>query len=637
MSVADQIDRRAMLGRLAVIGTTAAAWSSESAHGQLSMPVPTLPQPAMPVAPQPHVGCGVRGRMTGAQAAVRALQLEGTPCVFGIPGAQNNELWDEFKQAELPYLLVSHEFSASVMADAAARTTGTVGVCSVVPGPGLTNTLTGLGEARLDSVPLVVLVTDVKRGPGAPAFQVHQLDSIGLLRPVCKAVYQVSSPDQIPSAIHEAHRLAREGEPGPVGVVVPYDLYIKSAEFNDSGPRVIRLPYDEVAIERAIGMLDAQSGCRVGIYAGQGCVSATQSLRRVAEILQAPVATSVSGKGVFPESHPLSVGWGYGAYGTRAAEEAFRHVDLVLAVGVRFSEVSTANYAVPEVGSLIHVDASPESLERNVKTDLAVCADSQLFLDRLLAERHRIARQPDPRLWRHVARARRRDSVEACRARVLQDVDPMLLYARLNQHLGAEDLLVVDVTSSMHWAAEVYRVEYPLRYVAPMNNQSMGYAIPAAIGAQRVRPDRRVVAVTGDGCLMMSGLELATAARAHLPVKLFVLDDGAYHYMQMLQKPVYRRTTATELPTIGYPQLASALGVAYLEVFDNNALDAVISQAMQIAGPVLVRVRASYEGREIRWLSALREHYIDGLATDQKVRMASRIAGRVLIPGSEND
>ncbi len=376
---------------------------------------------------------------------------------------------------------------------------------------------------------------------------------------------------------------------------------------------------------------------RIGIYAGLGCVDASPSLAAVAELLQAPVATSVSGKGAIPDNHPLAVGWGYGKQGTRAAEAAFKEVDLVLAIGVRYSEVSTANYAIPKHDVLIHVDINPQNIGRNVPAHVAVCSDANVFLARLLADGDVVRRAPCPALWQHIHNHRQVDRCEAATVRIAPAVDPMFFLSQLRAALGPDELIFVDVTASTHWAAETMEVPGPRRFFTPADNQSMGWAIPAAIGAQRVRPDRQVVCVTGDGCFLMSAIETSTAARAGLPVKFFVLDDGAYHYMQMLQEPMYRRTTATELARIDFAAFAHSMALSFNEITDNADAFSGVQRALATPGPVLTRVVVSYEGRELRWLNALRAQYVRKLPNPQKVRLAARIGVRALNPQSDND
>jgi acetolactate synthase-1/2/3 large subunit len=536
----------------------------------------------------------------------------------------------------VPYLLVAHEASASVMADASARVTGQVGVFSVVPGPGLTNAMTGIGEALLDSVPIVGIITDVTRGANAPIGQVHSLPNTHLVRPIVKAVFEVHHVAEIPGALFQAFRFARAGEPGPVAVIIPFSLYSEVYDYDCGIPLPFPLPFDECAYGQALCLLSDKRR-RVGIYAGLGCQDAGPALMAAAELLQAPVATSVSGKGCIPDSHPLAVGWGYGKQGTRAAEHAFKHIDTVLAVGVRYSEVSTANYAIPQHDTLIHVDANPANLGRNVHADVKLCADARLFFDRLLYDGAAIQRPPAPRLVQSIRDGRALDQRENTRVQITCGVDPMVFLTQLRCALGPEELIFVDVTASTHWASEAMMVDGPRRYVTPANNQSMGWAVPAAIGAQRVRPDRMVVSVTGDGCFLMGAMEMSTAARAGLPVKFFVFDDGAYHYMQMLQEPVYRRTTATEIARINFAAFAAGVGVGYNEIAQNADIPCGITRTLSFPGPILTRVVIGYEGREIRWLSALKSTYFRRLPTDQKVRLAARIGARSIGHHPDND
>jgi acetolactate synthase-1/2/3 large subunit len=411
--------------------------------------------------------------------------------------------------------------------------------------------------------------------------------------------------------------------------LIPFPLYAEVWDYDHAPPPPRPVPFDEAAYQQVLGHLrDCRK--RVGIYAGFGCVDSGPALAAVAEVLQAPVATSVCGKGVIPDSHPLAVGWGYGKQGTRTAEAIFKDVDLVLAVGVRYSEVSTANYAIPEHDCLIHVDANPANLGRNLPTHVKLCADSRVFFERLLADSASIRRPASPKLHQRIRRLRQVDRCAASTVKIEDAVDPMYLLSQLRGVLGPEELILVDVTASVHWASEAVEVPGPRRYFTPTNNQSMGWAIPAAIGAQRVRPDRRVVCVTGDGCFLMSALEMSTAARAGLPVKFFVFDDGAYHYMQMLQEPVYRRTNATEIARIDYAAYARAVGLSYNQIACNADVVGGLQRAMACPGPILTRVIVSYDGREIRWLSAVREHYLRALPGSQKVRLATRVGVRTI-------
>jgi acetolactate synthase-1/2/3 large subunit len=578
----------------------------------------------------------VAGHLTGAKALVDTLLAEGTECVFGIPGAQENELWDAMKCRGLCYLLVTHEFSAACMADGYARSTGKPGVICIVPGPGVTNSLTGIGEALLDSIPLVCIVGDVARGDKYRPFQVHELPQAGLLRQVTKEVFEVQHVGDIPNAVRQAFQLACCGEPGPVAVVVPYNLLIETHNFDSPPLAPAGVPFDEAAFSQALALLGDRK-LRVGIYAGLGCMDYSCGLVQLAETLQAPVATSVSGKGVIPENHPLAVGWGYGPQGTRTAEHIFKSVDLVLALGVRYSEVSTGFYSDPQTRHLIHVDANPHSLGQIMKTDVCVHADAGLFIDRVNAEADCVRRPPDDKLVARIKQGKAEDVRKNAEWYAQCGVDPMAFLLALRHCTCADALVFVDVTVSEHWAAEAFLTVQPRTYFNPTNNQAMGWSIPAALGAQRVHPGRQTVTVTGDGCFLMSAMEISTAAREGLPVKFFVLDDQAYGYMQLLQKSVYLRTTATILARLDYAALAHGWGVGYQEITGHHDLEALIRGALESPGPVLTRVVTDYRKRPVRWIDAVKSRYTKELTTEQKVRFAARMGVRALELKKESD
>jgi acetolactate synthase-1/2/3 large subunit len=578
----------------------------------------------------------VVGHLTGAQAVVETLLRLGVECVFGIPGAQQNELWDTMKARHLPYLLVTHEFSAATMADGYARSKGKPGVICIVPGPGLTNALSGIGEALLDSVPMVCIVGDVANGEHYRPFQVHEMRQADLLRPLTKAVYNVGRTAEIVPAIQQAYRLAQAGEPGPVAVIIPYNLLLNAQHFHCPPLAPCALPFDEAAFGTAMHLL-GNVRLRVGIYAGQGCMDFSPQLVQLAEVLQAPVATSISGKGTMPENHPLSVGWGYGPQGTRTAEAAFREVDLVLAIGVKYAEVSTGFYAQPQHRHLIHVDINPQNIGRIMRTEVCVNADAGLFLERALAQSDCLRRPPNPRLVAHIRQLKDAEARTNAQLYARCGADPMAFLCALRRLTSCDALTFMDVSCSQYWTAETFTTVQPRTFFNPTNNQAMGWSIPAALGAQRVFPGRQVITITGDGCFLMSAMEISTAARACLPVKFFVLDDQSYQYMQRLQRPAYLRTTATILARLDYAALARGFGVAYQEIICNRHLDGGIQQALDFPGPVLVRVVTDYRGRPIRWVDAARQRFTQELSPAQKVRFLARIGSRALDVMPQND
>ncbi|NBO93648.1 MAG: thiamine pyrophosphate-binding protein [Planctomycetia bacterium] len=426
-----------------------------------------------------------------------------------------------------------------------------------------------------------------------------------------------------------------EGEPGPVGVVVPYPMLIETALF-DSGPYgACAVPFDALAFDRALGIL-GDGRLRVGIYAGVGCMDYGDSLTKVAELLQAPVATSVSGKGVMDECHPLAVGWGYGAHATRTAELAFQKVDVVLAIGVKYSEVSTGFYSIPPHRHHIHVDANAANLGQVVSPSVCVHSDAGVFLSKLLENEARLSRPACRPLTEAIARHKEAEAKEYARCYAAHGVDPMHFVLALRRATACDALTFTDVTVVEHLAAAAYQVSRPRTYFNPVDNQAMGWSIPAALGAQAVMPGRQVVTITGDGCLLMSAMELSTAAREGLPVKFFVLDDAAYTYMQILQKSAYRRTTATQLARLDYASLAKGLGLTHIELTPGD-LEAKIRGILAMHGPVLTTVPVDIGKRPIRWIEAVRGRYTRELSTGQKVRFAARIGVRSIKLFKEND
>ena len=262
------------------------------------------------------------------------------------------------------------------------------------------------------------------------------------MQPVVKGLFEVHHQAEIPGAFFQAFQVARMGEPGPVAVLIPYPLYAEVWDYDTPVPPPGPLPFDEAAYQQVLAwLMDRRQ--RVGIYAGLGCVDDGGTLAAVAELLQAPVATSVSGKGCIPDSHPLAVGWGYGKQGTRAAEEAFKDVDLVLAVGVRFSEVSTAYYAIPRTNTLIHVDANPYNLGRNVPACVTLCSDSRFFFDRLLADGAAM-RRPDcvDAAEKNRQGCARTTGAEAVTVKISPCVDPMFFLSQFRCALGPDELIL---------------------------------------------------------------------------------------------------------------------------------------------------------------------------------------------------
>jgi acetolactate synthase-1/2/3 large subunit len=283
------------------------------------------------------------------------------------------------------------------------------------------------------------------------------------------------------------------------------------------------------------------------------------------------------------------------------------------------------------------VDSNKNNLGKVVPAEVCVHADAGCFLEALLAQAEVVRRPPDPHLIGCIRSYRADDCKEHCKVYAECGADPMQFLLTLRRQLSPDALVYVDVTITEHWAAEAFPVLVPRTYFNPVDNQAMGWSIPAALGGQVACPERTTVTVTGDGCFLMSGLEVSTAAREGLPVKFFILDDQAYHYMQRLQRAAYLRTTATHLARLDYQALAHGLGVGYNEITATDGLEAGIRYALATPGPVLTRVVTDYRKRPIRWINATRRRYVQEMGPQQQMRFAGRMAARALHPHQPND
>jgi len=310
---------------------------------------------------------------------------------------------------------------------------------------------------------------------------------------------------------------------------------------------------------------------------------------------------------------------------------------VVLAIGVRFSEVSTGFYGLPQHRHLIHVDINPENLGRIMRTQVCINEDAGYFLDRLLQCAPQLCRPTNQRLLDFIRARKQSDFRKHHEIFARCGCDPMAFILALRRCTDPEAMVFLDATVAQFWAAEAFTATSPRTWFIPTDNQAMGWSIGAALGAQRTFPCRQTLTITGDGCFLMSGMEISTAAREGLPVKFFVLDDQAYQFMQQLQRPAYLRTTATILARLDYRALAQGWGVAYQEITGTNDLEACIRGTLLHNGPVLTRVVTDYRNRPIRWISATRQRYTQELSTEQRVRFLARIGSRALDLHPAND
>jgi len=570
----------------------------------------------------------MKGR--GADVVVRALAEEGCRFTFGIPGTHNIELYDALERSgQVAPVLVTDEQSASFMADGVARATGGLGVVNLVPGAGVTHALSGIAEAFMDTVPLLVLTCGIRNDTGR-AYQLHDIDQAALLRPVCKAVFQAARAEDLYATVRRACRLARSGAPGPVAVEVPANLYLLTHELGtplfeepDPGPKTP----DPALVEAAAQRLAAAR--RPALYLGLGCRAATDQAVAVAETLGAPVCTTISGKGVFPEHHPLFLWNLFGAAAPPYVRGVMDRCDALLAIGCRFGEVATASYGLEPPTSLIHVDADAGVLGRNFPAAVAVEADSGAFLDALLARLE--PRAADPALESTILAGRREVAAGQRAGGAPGRVAPAALLDAL-QELAPDAIWATDSGNGTFLAMELLRLDRPGRFLAPVDYSCMGYSVPAAIGAKLANPEADVIALPGDGALLMTGLELLTAAANRAGVLVCVLRDGELAQIAQFQRTTLNRDTASVLPPYQVEDLARAAGCRYVPLAPAEDLRPVLRQALELTRngvPVVVDVPVDYS-RKTYFTKGVVTTNFWRLPLADRLRLAARALGRRL-------
>ena len=548
-------------------------------------------------------------KLTGGEIVRRALEAEGIRYTFGIPGTHNIELYEALADSDqVRPILVTDEQSAGFMADGLWRASGELGCVNIVPGAGLTHALSGIAEAYMDGVPMLVLGCGIRRD-ARYAFQLHDIDQLAIAKPVTKGVFRPGSGPELYAAIRDACGLARSGTPGPVMVEVSVDLYLTR---HDVDPEQWR-PAPDLAppaptpesLRDAAARLGAP-GARPLLYVGLGAQHATAELIELAERLEAPVATTIQGKGVFPESHPLFLWNGLGATTPPFVRSVAGDCNVMLALGCRFSEVGTGSWGFEAPGPLIHVDINPDVLNRNLKADLGIASDARLFLTGLLEELARPPVRPSasppvrPAIAAGHAQTRAARAARASASRVT----PAVILEAIQRVFGASTIYVTDSGNGTFLAMECLRLERPGRFLAPVDFSCMGYAVPAALGARLGRPDAPVVALAGDGALLMTGLELLTGAQLGLPVAVIVLRDRELAQIAQFQSAAFGRRMASELPDYHVGSLAEACGVEWLRLDRDDEVDDVIraAHATVLAGrPVVVDSAIDY--REKTWFT----------------------------------
>jgi acetolactate synthase-1/2/3 large subunit len=572
-------------------------------------------------------------KKTGAELVVRALEDEGIALAFGIPGTHNIELYDALgASASVRAVLVTDEQSASFMADAAARASGRMACVNVVPGAGLTHAMSGIAEAFLDGIPMLVLGCGIRRDTGK-AYQLHDVDQAGLARPVTKAQLRPERGEELYAVVRRACGLAREGVPGPVFVEVPADHYLFRHEADLASPPPEPPPPTpkEETVAQAAALL--QQAKRPLLYLGLGAAGAGADLVTLAERLEAPVSTTFQGKGVFPESHPLWLWPGFGDAAPRFARDAAASCDATLAIGCRFGEVATGSYGVRPPRPLVHIDIDPMVPGRNYPTDLTVTGDAAAAVKVLLPRLH--ARGEDAELRRLLRDGHAETGRELSRPSEGR-VAPHLLLRALQAEFGPNTIFTTDSGNGTFLAVEGLRLDRPGRLLAPVDYSCMGYAVPAALGAKFACPEAPVVALAGDGAFLMTGLELLTAAQNGLGLAIFVLRDRALAQIAQFQSTALGRKTCSELPDYDLPGLARSLGVEALALSTDGEIPEVVRRAREVSAagrPVLVDTAIDYSVKTFFTRGVVKTNFLR-LPWADCLRFVARALGRKAFGGA---
>lgn len=570
-------------------------------------------------------------KKTGAALARFALEQLGVRFTFGIPGVHNTELYDELNASEkIQPVLVTHECGAAFMADAVSRTSDSIGTLVIVPAAGVTHAASGIGEAGLDGIPMLIISGGI-HSDSPYRYQLHDIDQHALLKPITKATFRIGSHAEVIPTLYEAYRIATGGEPGPVFVELPYNIGNFLGEVDEMPVFQNAIPAPQAnteALREAARLLVGAK--RPGLFLGWGAVGAQAELVRLAELLDAPACTTLQGLSAFPGNHPLHVGMGFGDYAVPAAANAFAGCDCLLAVGTRFSEIPTGSYSMPVPDCLIHADINPEVFNANFPARVTLQGDAAQLIPALLREVETL--QPAARSG---MTARIRADKAAYRDEWFKHdsqgrVNPARFFAELRSQLDDEAIVVADDGNHTFLIAELMPIHGPRRYLSPSDFNAMGYCIPATIGAKLANPDKTVVGVVGDGALRMTGLELLTASQLRLGVPLFVFNDGELSQIAQAQEIPYNRKTCTVLQPLNVKALAEATGAAFVAIDGNEGCAEGIRQALELAAqnrPVLVDVRVDYSKRT-RFTQGVVKATLKRFTPRDKVRVIGRALWR---------
>jgi len=540
--------------------------------------------------------------LTGAQIVVRALVDNGVTDLFGYPGGAVLPIYDAlFHEPRLRHILVRHEQGAAHAAEGYARSTGKVGVVLVTSGPGATNAVTGIVDALMDSIPLVVITGQVPTHLiGSDAFQ--ECDTVGITRSCTKHNYLVKDAADLPRVLHEAFRIAATGRPGPVVVDVPKDVQFASAAYvgpAEASPihdyRPPRAPDPRAIAEAAHFLAHAKAPI---IYSGGGVINAgpaaSQTLRELAKLTGAPVTSTLMGLGAFPADDPAWLGM-VGMHGAFEANHAMHDCDVMLAVGARFDDRVTGRLDAFSPGSKkIHIDVDPSSISKVVRADVRVLADAGEALAALVQvlKRERLAKDRLAPWWKQIDTWRaRRCFAYAPSTEIIKPQYAIQRLAALTK--GRDVYITTEVGQHQMWAAQYFGFNQPNRWMTSGGLGTMGYGLPAAVGVQTAHPKSLVIDIAGDASVQMTMQELSTAIQHDLPIKVFILNNEwmgmVRQWQQLLHGERYSHSYSASLPD--FVKLAEAYGCMGLRAERPDELDGLIEEMIDAPVPVVLDCR----------------------------------------------
>ena len=505
-------------------------------------------------------------RLSGAKALIKSLENEGVEVIFGIPGGAILPVYDALYGSSIRHILVRHEQCAAHAADGYARASGRVGVCMATSGPGATNLVTGIATAYMDSSPIVAITGQVARHMiGRDAFQ--EADIIGITTPITKYSFQIRSAEEVPRVVKEAFYLAAEGRPAPVLIDFPVDVQREEAEMDFDvkiSPhlnKVVKEPHP-LQVKRATEiLLNAE---RPVILAGGGVIisNASEELRALAELLMIPVMVTLMGKGAFPENHPLYIGR-IGMHGSAAANKLIMEADAILAVGTRFSDRSTGRFdTFARDATLIHVDIDAAEIGKNIRPDIPIVADAKHALKAIYEAAKELARRKDNSTW--LQRVKEvKESLEKTGQHSADELSPKNLIREIRKLLPADGIVTTGVGRNQMWASLYFEVYHPRTFITSGGLGTMGFGLPAALGAKVAKPNSIVVDIDGDGSFLMTERELATSIAENIPVIAVILNDGWLGMVKYWQDLFYGRRYCATCLKRGIPdfvKLAEAYG-----------------------------------------------------------------------------